>query len=222
MKLEIKGPIISSNSQWIYDYFGMEATSPKKVSDFLKNTTGDIEVDINSGGGSVFAGADIYTALKAHKGKVKINVVFAASAASVIAMAGDETLISPTGQMMIHNSSASAEGDYRDLAHTSEVLKGINSSIANAYRIKTKRSESELLAMMDKETWLTPQQALEMGFVDGIMFEEEYSAIASVNHFMFPDTVINQLRTKLVKAEIQEPKNDTERMKMEIELALNL
>lgn len=220
MKLEIKGPIISSNSQWLYDYFGMEATSPKKVSDFLKNATGDIEVDINSGGGSVFAGADIYTALKSYQGNVKINVVFAASAASVIAMAGDEILISPTGQMMIHNSSAFAEGDYRDMAHTSEVLKGINSSIANAYRMKTKRSEAELLAMMDKETWLTPQQALEMGFVDGIMFEEEYSAVASVNHFLFPDAVVNKLRNKLVEAEVQQP--DTERMKMEIELALNL
>ena len=101
MNISVKGPIIDSDDQWIYDWFGIEATSPKKVIDLINQAKNneDLEIEINSGGGSVFAGSEIYTALKSYNGKVITKIVgLAASAASVIAMGGDIVLITPTGQ----------------------------------------------------------------------------------------------------------------------------
>ena len=195
MKINVKGPIISNDEQWIYDYFEVEATSPKKVSDAIENAKGgELEVDINSGGGSVFAGSEIYTALKSYAGKVTIRIVgIAASAASVIAMAGQTVLMSPTAQMMIHNVSTRAEGDHRDMAHQAEVLKNANETVANAYRIKSGMEQKDLLAMMNKETWLTAQQALEHNLIDEVMFEP-VDLVASYNN-MLPTEVINKMIT---------------------------
>mgnify|MGYP000575873285 CR=1 FL=1 len=171
-KVSVKGAIIASDDQWIYDLFGIDATSPKVISNAIVEANGEeLEVEINSGGGDVFAGSEIYTALKDYSGNVTIKIVgIAASAASVIAMAGDKILMSPTGQMMIHNVLSRTTGDHRDMNHASDILKNANTTIANAYRLKTGMSEENLLAMMDKETWLTPQEALENKFIDEIMF----------------------------------------------------
>lgn len=199
MKIAIKGPIISSSDQWIYDWFGMEATSPKKVLDQLSEANGaDVEIEINSGGGSVFAASEIYTALKEHSGKTTGKIVgLAASAASVIAMATDRLLMAPTAQMMIHNASSFAQGDYRDMDHTSDMLKNTNQTIANAYSFKSGKSYNELLEMMDKETWLTPQQALDHNLIDEIMFNQSFEVTASANITMLPDEVINKIRNEL-------------------------
>jgi len=230
MKIEVKGPIISSNDQWIYDWFEIEATSPKKVNDLLKQceSNEDLEVEINSGGGSVFAGSEIYTALKSYKGNVTIKIVgLAASAASVIAMAGNKILMSPTAQMMIHNASASVGGDYRNMEHGAEVLKNINSTIANAYKLKTGMNHETLLDLMDKETWLTPQQALEKQFIDEVMFEnEEFKATASFINTLLPQEVINKMRNEIKREHknnntVPENKN-LENKKREIEIFLNL
>ena len=202
MKIEIKGPIIQSNHQLYYDWYDMEATSPKKVNDAIQKANGsDLEIEINSGGGSVFAGSEIYTALKSYKGNVTIKIVgLAASAASVIAMAGKKILISPTSQMMIRNSSTRSGGDHNDLEKDAQMLKSIDSTIASAYRLKSGMAEEELLAMMDKETWMAPKQALEYKLIDGIMFEdEEIQAVASVNSAMLPLNVINKLKAELQK-----------------------
>jgi len=230
MKIEVKGPIISSNDQWVYDWFEIEATSPKKVNDLLKQceSNEDLEVEINSGGGSVFAGSEIYTALKGYKGNVTIKIVgLAASAASVIAMAGNKILMSPTAQMMIHNASASVGGDYRDMEHSAGVLKNINTSIANAYKLKTGMDQEELLTLMDSETWLTPQQALEKQFIDEVMFQnEELKVTASFSNTLLPQEVINKIRNKLKKEPViyeNEGNNEElENKKREIEIFLNL
>lgn len=197
-KINIKGPIISSSQQWIYDWFGMEATSPKRVSDLIESANGeDLEVEINSGGGSVFAGSEIYTALKSYPGNVTGSIVgVAASAASVIAMGVKNLKMSPTAQIMIHNSSTYREGDYRDMEHAAEVLKTVNNTIANAYRIRSGMKQEELLSLMDKETWLTADKALEYNFIDGIMFEDENKWVASVDYVdMLPPEVINKMIT---------------------------
>jgi len=125
MKISVRGPIISNDDKWIYDYFDIESTTPKMVSDAIEKANGEeLEVEINSGGGSVFAGSEIYTALKAYKGNVVTKVVgLAASAASVIAVAGKKVLMSPTAQLMIHNVSAYVGGDYRDMEHMAEELR---------------------------------------------------------------------------------------------------
>lgn len=200
MKIQIKGPIISDRDQWIYDWFGINATSPSKVHEQLSKVpeNEDIEMDINSGGGSVFDASEIYTALKNHPAKVKGDIVgMAASAASVIAMAADHLRMSPTAQMMIHNASTIAWGDHRDMSHTSDFLKNVNQTIANAYRIKSGKNDTDLLQMMDKETWMTPQQAKEHGLIDEIMFEPEVAAVASAQSGMIPPEVLEKLRNEL-------------------------
>ena len=173
-KINVKGVIIPSDYQRVYDWLGWEATSPKKVNNEIENANNDdLEVEINSGGGDVFSGSEIYTALKSYQGNVTVKIVgIAASAASVIAMAGDKVAMSPTAQMMIHNVSTRTSGDYRDMEHSSQVLKNANETIANSYMLKSGMSKEELLGMMDKETWLTPQQALDHKLIDEIMFNE--------------------------------------------------
>lgn len=172
--IDIKGEIINSDNQWIYDWLGMEATSPKKISDALRDAGGaDVEIHINSPGGDVFAGSEIYTLLRAYSGKVKIKILgIAASAASVIAQAG-ESEISPTGMFMIHNVKTWSSGDYRDMEYTAEALKAANESIINAYVAKTGMTQEELQGLMDRETYMAAAQAVEYGFVDKVMFTEQ-------------------------------------------------
>ncbi|MFR2773752.1 MAG: head maturation protease, ClpP-related [Clostridium sp.] len=172
--IDIKGEIINSNNQWIYDWLGMEATNPKKISDALRDAGGeDVEIHINSPGGDVFAGSEIYTLLRAYSGKVKIKILgIAASAASVIAQAG-ESEISPTGMFMIHNVKTWSSGDYRDMEYTAEALKAANESIINAYVAKTGMTQEELQGLMDRETYMAAAQAVEYGFVDKVMFTEQ-------------------------------------------------
>ncbi|MCR8996508.1 head maturation protease, ClpP-related [Brevibacillus laterosporus] len=178
-KIMIKGEIVSNNDYPVYEWLDIEATSPKMVHDHLAEANGQpVEVDINSGGGEVFAGSEIYSALRAYSlngGCVTVNIVgLAASAASVIAMAGDVVRITPVGQIMIHNAHINgASGDYRDMNHMSGVLKNVNQTLANAYRLKTGKTEAELLSMLDDETWLTPEQGLRHGFVDEILFDDQ-------------------------------------------------
>lgn len=222
MKIEIKGPIIDSNQQWIYDWFEIEAASPKKVNGLISQAKDneELEVEINSGGGSVFAGSEIYTSLKSYKGNVIVKIVgLAASAASVIAMAGDKVLISPTGQIMIHNTASYTEGNHNDMQHSADVLKNIDKTISNAYRLKTGKTNDELLALMDKETWLSPQQALDNGFVDEIMFSNEFQAVASVNNGMLPIEVINKMQNKLLEDKNKEKtKNEKEKLLLKLDL----
>lgn len=180
MKINIKGSIVSSNDKWIYDWFEMEAVCPSDVNKLIDEAKGEkLEVEINSGGGDIFAGSEIYTALKNYKGDMQINVVgLAASAASIIAMAGNCSM-SPTSMMMIHNVSGGSCGDYRGMEHTAEILKTANKALCSAYVQKTGMAETELLDMMNKETWLSAQQALDLKLVDNIMFENKLDLVAS-------------------------------------------
>lgn len=198
VKIDIKGVIVSNDDKWIYEWFGIEAVSPKDVSEQIKKANGeDLEIEINSGGGDAYAGSEIYTALKEYKGNVVVKIVGrAASAASVVAMAGKKVLISPTAQIMIHNVSEIAAGDYRVFEHEAEVLKNYNVSIANAYRLKTGMEMKELLSLMNKETWFNAQQAIQYKFADEIMFDDEAKLVASAyTATMLPQEVINKMRT---------------------------
>lgn len=170
MKISIRGPIVSSNQHRFYQFYGMEATSPKSVADALAKGNGErAEVEINSGGGEIFAASEIYTALRSYAGGVHIRIVgLAASAASIIAMAG-ESEMTPTGMMMIHNVQTEASGDYRQMEHTAGTLRDANHAIISAYVAKTGRPEAEIAAMMDAETWITAERAVELGLVDRVM-----------------------------------------------------
>lgn len=170
-KIEVKGTIVRNADKWIYKWFGMDATCPKDVNAAISEANGEpLLVEINSGGGDVFAGSEIYTALKAYAGTVEINIVgLAASAASVIAQAG-HSKISPTALFMVHNVSGAAAGDFHDMQQEAEILQTANKAVAAAYLEKTGKSMEELLGIMDAETWMDAQKAVEYGFVDEVMF----------------------------------------------------
>ena len=196
-KIEVKGVIIGNNLQRIYDWLDIEATSPSKVINALPKDGGDVEVYISSGGGDIFSGSEIYTALKEYKGNVTVKIVgLAASAASVIAMGAGKVLMSPTAQMMIHNVSTTVGGDYRDFERTAEILKSANQSVANAYKQRTGKSDEELKSLMDAETWMNAQESVSQGFADEIMFENESfggTLVASYNANMLSDDVIAKI-----------------------------
>lgn len=199
MKLEIKGAIISNDDKWIYDWLDMDSTAPKDIVDSLPTTNENLDIIINSGGGDVYAGSEIYTALKEYPGKVNIKIVgIAASAASVIAMAGHVT-ISPTAQIMIHNVSSFAAGDNRTMQHEADVLKGFNESIASAYVDKTNQPLDDILELMNKETWLTAQQAVELGFADEVMFSENVPKLVATTGGGLSPEVINRMKTMMNK-----------------------
>lgn len=199
-KINIKGVIVPNDDKRVYEYFEMDATSPADVISAIEAANGEpIEVEINSPGGDVFSGSEIYTALMGYAGGVTTKVVgVAASAASIIAMAGNPAMISPTAEIMIHNVSMGAGGDYRDHQHAAQMLQDYNSTIANAYMLKSGMAKERLLELMNAETWLTPQQALEMGFVDEIMFTNTSPVrLAASASGLLPQEVINKVRDAL-------------------------
>jgi ATP-dependent protease ClpP protease subunit len=210
LKIKIRGVIVSNDDKFIYDWFEMEAVSPKDIETQLETAAGEeVEIEINSPGGDVFAGSDIYTMLKQYPGNVIVKIVgIAASAASVIAMAGDKVLISPTAQIMIHNVWSIAMGDYRTMDHEADVLKGWNKSIANAYMLKTGMAQGELLSLMNRETWITAQDAVKNKFADEIMFDQELQLVASIRGAPLPPEVINKIRNLLLKEKPNEPESN--------------
>ncbi|UII58113.1 Clp protease ClpP (plasmid) [Cytobacillus spongiae] len=212
VKIEINGPIVSNDDAWIYEWFEMEATWPRKVIQELDKANGEnVIVSINSPGGYVWDGSEIYTALKSYPGYTESQIVgLAASAASFIASATNKTRIAPTGQIMIHNASSIGFGDHRDMTKTAERLKVTDRTIVNAYILKTGKSEEELLNMMAEETWMGPQQALEFGFVDEIMFADntvKFAASAANSPGLIPQPVIDGIRNKIKNKEDNAPDN---------------
>ena len=148
--------------------------SPAIFKDELNSGTGDIIVWINSPGGDCIAAAQIYNMLVDYKGKVKVYIDgLAASAASVIAMAGDEVLMSPVSMMMIHNPATMAFGDHEDMKKAIEMLDEVKESIINAYEIKSGLSRDKLSKLMDNETWMNANKAVELGLADGIIEKED-------------------------------------------------
>ena len=169
-KLNIKGTIVSDEDKWIYDWLGISATSPKDVTTFIEGLSGeDLEIDINSPGGDVFAGDEMYTAIRRYTGNVIINCVGLAGSIASLLLTASKSRISPPAMVMIHNASGSARGDYHTMDKTSEILQKVNEAICNAYIEKTGMTKENLLALMDKELWMTAEEAIKYGFVDEIM-----------------------------------------------------
>ena len=150
--------------------------TPQLFRDELEAGTGDITIWINSPGGDCVAAAQIYNMLMDYKGSVTVKIDgIAASAASVIAMAGTEVLMSPVGMLMIHNPMTVAMGDAEEMEKAIEMLSSVKDSILNAYEIKTGLSRAKLAHLMDAETWMDANKALELGFIDGILTRDTMS-----------------------------------------------
>ncbi|MEG1096613.1 MAG: Clp protease ClpP [Clostridiales bacterium] len=194
MKVDIKGVIVPNDDKKVYDWLGYDATCPQDITNAIsKCNDGKIDVYIDSGGGDVFAGSNIYASLCEISHMVNIHVTgLAASAASVI-MCAAKSDIAPTAMVMVHNVSASTNGDYNDMIKKSEVLQKANKSIAAAYIKKTGMSESDALAMMDKETWLTANDAVSCGLVDNIL-DKNLQFVARIGASLLSQTTINKVR----------------------------
>lgn len=153
---------------WLYD-----GVSAKAFREELNSGEGDITVWIHSEGGDCFAAAAIYNALKEYRGKVTVKIDgIAASAASVVAMAGDVVEISPVGLIMIHNPWTGAVGDSAEMKTVAQMLDDVKETIINAYEQKTKLPREQIAQMMDDETFFHAQKAVEYGFADKIIGEE--------------------------------------------------
>lgn len=163
--LRLEGPV-DDELVW-----GDEIT-PKAFRDELNADTDDITVWINSPGGNVFAAAQIYTMLRDYPGKVTVKIdAIAASAASVIAMAGSKVLMSPVAMLMIHDPSTIAMGNTKDMEKAIATLNEVKESIINAYAAKSGLSHNRISKLMENETWMNAKKAVELGFADEILFE---------------------------------------------------
>lgn len=173
-ELRIDGPIRMEQGfwDWLFNKPDRSATGLEKA---IKAFAGkDITVWINSNGGECIAASVVYSALQNYEGKVTVKIDGSAiSAASVIAMAGDEILMSPTAIMMIHNPLTEARGEVKDFQKAIEILTEVKESILNAYVKKTKLSRNEISDLMDSEKWMSADTAIRLGFADGKLFEEE-------------------------------------------------
>ena len=213
-KIEIKGAIIPNNSIEAYKKEGKEYTALQDIE--LPSSSEPVEVIINSGGGDVFTGSEIYSRLKDHKGQVIVKIVgVCASIASVIAMAGDTVEMSPTGLFMIHNAMTWTYGNTKEHRKQIEALEVINNSIALAYQNKTGLPMDTIRELMEEETWFSCDRALEYGFVDKQMFIEKISRemVASIlehvpeqGRYLFMENVIKKNLDK-IDANIEELKS---------------
>ena len=183
--------------------------TPKKFKAELLSDSGDISVWLNSPGGDVFAASQIYTMLKEYAGKVSVRIDgLAASAASVIAMAGDEIIMSPVAMMMIHNPATVIFGEAADLQSGIKMLSEVKESIINAYEQKTNLPRNKISNMMDAETWFSAQKAVELGFVDKILYAPETND--AKEGFIFDKmTDTNAFLRKLPKVKPEQPVTQT-------------
>lgn len=207
MKVIIAGYIVADDEKWIYEYFGLKATSPADIAAAIEEAKGGpLDVEITTCyGGDVWSGSEIYTALKAYAGGVNIKITgLAASAASIIAEAA-HCEMSPTAEMFVHNVQGSADGDYHEMDKSSGILKNANKALASAYMLKSGMSEKDALEMMENETWLTAQQALDKGLIDGIMFNTSGVRLAaSFGGMGLPQEVIEKMRGMFKDGKIPE------------------
>jgi len=174
-------------------WWGDEVT-PKAFKKELLAGSDDITVWINSPGGDVFAAAEIYTMLREYPGKVTVKIDgIAASAASVIAMAGDEVLMSPVSYMIIHNPATIAIGDSAEMEKTKAMLDEIKEGIINAYEVKTRLPRHEISQLMSEESCFNAKKAVELGFADGVLYSDPPVAAVLLSRM----TVTNSLFKKI-------------------------
>ena len=191
--LRIDGVI--AEEPWIDDEI-----TPKQFKSELMSGSGDITLWINSPGGDVFAASQIYNMLMDYKENVTVKIDgLAASAASVIAMAGTRVLMSPVSQIMVHNPMTVAIGNAEEMSKAIKMLSEIKESIINAYELKTNLPRDEISKMMDSECWMNAKKAVELGFADEIMYtEKDQNSEKISNSYIFSRmAVTNKLIDKL-------------------------
>ena len=200
--------------------------TPQLFKDELMSGSGNITVWINSPGGDCVAAAQIYNMLMDYKGDVTVKIDgIAASAASVIAMVGTKVLVSPVSMLMIHNPMTAAFGNSDEMQRAIEMLGSVKDSIINAYEIKTGLSRAKLSHLMDAETWMDANKAVELGFADEIMqrsTETENTAAPTVSMLYSKANVVNSLMEKIAAKCAIQPKAETKHRADDLMERLNL
>lgn len=196
--LELNGTI--AEESWFDD-----DVTPQMFKDELFSGNGPVTVWLNSPGGDCIAASQIYSMLMdyPHNVTVKIDGI-AASAGSVIAMAGTKVLMSPTALVMIHNPATTAFGDHKDMSKAIDMLDEVKESIINAYEIRTGLSHTQLSHMMDEETWMNAKKAIELGFADGLL--EDNKNTEDDEGYMFSASAVE--RTLINKINQKNPINN--------------
>lgn len=190
--LELYGTIASES--WFDD-----DVTPQMFKDELLAGDGDVVIYLNSPGGDCIAASQIYTMLMDYSGNVIVKIDgIAASAASVIAMAGTEVVMAPTSLMMIHNPMTAAFGSREEMEKAIEMLEEVKESIINAYEIKTGLSRARISHLMDSETWMNAKRAIELGFADAMMNEEKVTA--EMPAFEFSDRAVEMALVNKITA----------------------
>lgn len=199
--LELNGTI--AEESWFDD-----DVTPQMFKDELFSGNGPVTVWLNSPGGDCVAASQIYSMLMdyPHNVTVKIDGI-AASAGSVIAMAGTKVLMSPTALVMIHNPATTAFGDHKDMSKAIDMLDEVKESIINAYEIRTGLSHTQLSHMMDEETWMNAKKAIELGFADGLL--EDNKNTEDDEGYMFSASAVE--RTLINKINRKNPINNVGR-----------
>lgn len=191
--------------------------TPQLFKDELNAGEGDITVWINSPGGDCIAAAQIYNMLTDYKGKVTVKIDgIAASAASVIACAGDTVLVSPVSMIMIHNPATMAFGDREDFAKAMDMLDSVKESIMNAYVVKTGLSRNKLSHLMDAETWMDAGKAIELGFADDVLTrnnasdEDDAGPDERPKAYVFSERAVNNVLLNKIEKHYAKPKEPIE------------
>ena len=194
-----------SNETW----FGDEIT-PEEFRGELNSGQGKVTVWINSPGGDCFAAAQIYNMLMEYPGTVDVHIDgIAASAASVIAMAGNHVAISPVGMMMIHNPATVSIGDEWEMKKAMDMLSEVKESIINAYELKTGLPRKQLSNMMNAESWMNAKKALELGFADSILYDgdDEDDEDDEPEGMIFSRAAVTNSLLNKLKAQLPKPDN---------------
>ena len=211
--LRIEGTI--AENSWVDDEI-----TPKQFKAELMSGSGDITVFINSVGGDVIAAAQIYNMLMEYKGNVTVKIDgIAASAASVVAMAGTQILMSPVSSMMIHNPMTGAFGDTDDMQKAISMLSEVKESIINAYEIKTGLSRAKISRLMDEESWMNAKKAVELGFADDILYTDNNSEYEISDGLIFGRALI--AKAIINKISKKESKTTLESLKKRLSLLNN-
>lgn len=181
--IQMKGEVIPDDYSDVYDFLNYKYFSPKSVTDALTEANGeDITLEINSPGGYIDAGSEIYTELMEYPGTVNAKIVgYACSAASWIALAADHVAMSPTAQMMIHRASGGAIGNSSDMKSEYNALDQMDKSFVDLYAKRTGKSPNEIYQMMVDTTWMNAKTAVENGFADEVMFENKEPALVNAD-----------------------------------------
>ncbi|MVB12340.1 ATP-dependent Clp protease proteolytic subunit [Caprobacter fermentans] len=201
MAVEIKGYIVPDDDQQIYSLFGYTTTAPRDIRKAVQDADGKpLDVEISTCfGGDIFSGSEMYSALRGYAGGVQIHVTgLAASAASVIAMAGPSDM-SPTAQLMVHRVSTMAQGNFHAMDDASDSLQQADKAMAAAYVAKAGMTEKDALKMMDTETWITAAQAVELGLIDRISEAATPQLSNAIDGLPLPRAVIEKTRAMLAE-----------------------